>query len=129
MLTNIPMLRDFKQTEEEVENHARFNKKMTFKLRNWWEGWDSRIWNCNKKFCVLYLALLKNMNIVRVVKRYQIMNTQLIVRLCKIAHKIHGYVYILWSDLQWHHLNMFNKWKPFLFLKASLLHQLILKLK
>ena len=38
MLTNIPMLRDFKQTEEEVENHARFNKKMTFKLRNWWEG-------------------------------------------------------------------------------------------
>ena len=38
MLTNILMLRDFKQTEEEVENHTKANEKMKIRLRNWWEG-------------------------------------------------------------------------------------------
>ena len=38
ILTNIPMLRDFKQTEEEVESHLRTNEKMKIWLRNWWEG-------------------------------------------------------------------------------------------
>ena len=42
ILTNIPMLRDFKHTEEEVASHLRTNEKMKIRLRNWWEGWDCK---------------------------------------------------------------------------------------
>ncbi len=38
MLTNMPMLRDFKKTEEEMKNYAKANENMKIKLRNWWEG-------------------------------------------------------------------------------------------
>ena len=36
MLTNLPMLRDFKQTEEDVECYERANEKMKRRLGNWW---------------------------------------------------------------------------------------------
>ena len=38
LLTNLPMLRDFKQTEEDVKCYERSNAKMKRRLRNWWEG-------------------------------------------------------------------------------------------
>ena len=38
MLTNMPMLRDFKKTEEEMKNYAKANENMKIRLRNWWEG-------------------------------------------------------------------------------------------